>query len=52
MHVPHQFFPGDEIRIPPDSKIPGTAEEDAEEDAAEDLGQQGRCADPALPASN
>ena len=32
----HKFFPGDEIRIPPNSKIPGTADEEDEEDATTD----------------
>jgi hypothetical protein len=32
----HKFFPDDEIRIPPNSKIPGTADEEDEEDATTD----------------
>jgi LysM repeat protein len=34
--VSHNLFPGDEIRIPPESKIPSAADEDDEETATDD----------------
>ena len=34
--VAHSLFPGDEIRIPPDSKIPGVATEDDEETSTDE----------------